>query len=354
MLLLAKHNLKERLAYALNDIARAYVPDGRLADSTAAIEEAQSLWRELENWSMLADNLATSANNHAIAGRWSLAIAAAQEGVEISRTTGNYWGLAYNLAMMARAVGQTGEIGQALHSFEQAIPIAQKGNFLAADIFIPGLISRLHLLYGNLPAAAEYAAQGIRRGEEMEQGVVGVYFTDGLIQVELGNLAIAQQRLDSIVTLALMDPSNHRSILLALLQFEIAFHQGDYKQANAVLSMVIETQDLPGNLVLLVDLFLAFGRLLSATEQWEAAAEQFEKARHYGEQLQMRRVLWQVYIYLADNAVQREDTAKAQHYNRLAHIEVDWLAERLGAPDRIPFLRQHPLLKKLQPKQDTL
>jgi len=54
-------NLREQMAFVLNDIARNCAAIGRLSEAEAAFTEARQLWQEIGNLPMLADNLAIAA-----------------------------------------------------------------------------------------------------------------------------------------------------------------------------------------------------------------------------------------------------------------------------------------------------
>jgi hypothetical protein len=69
----------------------------RMADSLAAVKEANQLWQELENLPMLADNQATMAEELYLTGEFEQALNAAQEGLRISEKIRSPWGMSYAL-----------------------------------------------------------------------------------------------------------------------------------------------------------------------------------------------------------------------------------------------------------------
>ncbi len=60
--------LSEQLAYAVQDLALAYMGVWRLADAAQALADAQTLWRDAGNQAMLVENLANSAYHRVLVG----------------------------------------------------------------------------------------------------------------------------------------------------------------------------------------------------------------------------------------------------------------------------------------------
>ncbi|MCI0579313.1 MAG: hypothetical protein L0331_24315, partial [Chloroflexi bacterium] len=79
-----RHNLREQLAYTLNDLCRVYFPQ-QVDKAWASLQEARSLWQELNNPAMLVDNLNTTALLHLQSGNFEQVIALAEEAWQTSR-----------------------------------------------------------------------------------------------------------------------------------------------------------------------------------------------------------------------------------------------------------------------------
>jgi len=77
-------DLREQLAYTLNDLQGSYFATAQLDRAQAALAEAQELWRELGNMPMLADNLVSTATNDYLSGEYEQALALAEETLQIS------------------------------------------------------------------------------------------------------------------------------------------------------------------------------------------------------------------------------------------------------------------------------
>ena len=87
--------LREQLAFALNDIHRSYTASGRVADALAALEEAEGLWRDMDNLPMLADNLNGGAEVRLMVGDFDGTLARTAESEAITEAIGNLWQLSY-------------------------------------------------------------------------------------------------------------------------------------------------------------------------------------------------------------------------------------------------------------------
>src|SRR5437667_851950 len=89
--------LREPLAYIVNDLARVYFADGRPERSLELLDEARRLWRELGNMPMLTDSLSSSAQALFFGGQYTQALALAGEAMQLSRSIHSLWGEAYSL-----------------------------------------------------------------------------------------------------------------------------------------------------------------------------------------------------------------------------------------------------------------
>ncbi len=120
-------NLKEQLAYALNDLGTfGYFQQGRIAEGRAATLAARALFEELGNLPMLADNLNNSAIFFNLAGDYKQGYADAARGHEISVTIGNVWGETLGDTGMGAICFERGEMAEALTRLERAYHLAVK------------------------------------------------------------------------------------------------------------------------------------------------------------------------------------------------------------------------------------
>ncbi|RIK17525.1 MAG: hypothetical protein DCC52_16790, partial [Chloroflexi bacterium] len=130
-----ENNLRERLAYLLNDISPMMYYNAQPARGKQYNLEARAMWRELDNMPMLSGNYGYAAMNHLFAGEFAEAIAASEEGVRLSREIGNEWNEAFAQTWVGEAYMELGEIEAAERVMTAAITVgagAASGSALSA------------------------------------------------------------------------------------------------------------------------------------------------------------------------------------------------------------------------------
>lgn len=155
-----QNGLNEEQAHILNDISRVYLVLGMVKQSEAAIQEAQDLWRQMNNLPMLADNLTSMAEIYYVWGRHAEALDLAEEGLRISRSISNLWGQTYSLTTLGMIYLEIGKVGTGIQFLENSLQMAEQSRFKA-----PLFSSRLALAYlfetlGN-PRRADPYIEGI-------------------------------------------------------------------------------------------------------------------------------------------------------------------------------------------------
>jgi tetratricopeptide (TPR) repeat protein len=163
-----QHGLAEEQAFALHDLARAYVQGGRLSEGVAAYEESRQLWRELENLPLLADNLSSSAMPQYYLGNYREGLALAQEGLEISRFIENHWGQAYSLMSMGPIYAELGEVGQAIQALEECVALSEQANFGGGLYFAPAYLAWIYADLNDLGRGLELLERNLKQTEPLE------------------------------------------------------------------------------------------------------------------------------------------------------------------------------------------
>jgi len=140
--------LAGQLGSALQDLALAYAGAGRIQDASAALSEAQPLWREVGNVPMQAENLANTAYLHLLRAEFDASLRSAATSYELSRGIGNEWGQVNSRAFVALTFVELGEIDQALDILTTTLPVARKVGHPASTLNQV----QLALLYDHLGA----------------------------------------------------------------------------------------------------------------------------------------------------------------------------------------------------------
>ncbi len=130
-----EHGLKEELAYALNDINRPYFEVGEFDGAAAAISEAASLWRELNNLPMLADNIDAMADQYVFMGLMKEGRELLTETLALCRSIGNIWAESVAVLTGAFLDLEEGEFGSALAGTKAGEALAIQSGFMGIFVF---------------------------------------------------------------------------------------------------------------------------------------------------------------------------------------------------------------------------
>lgn len=335
-------NLRERLAYILNDLSPLLAFLGEPEQAEQYNLEARALWREFNNLPMLTDNLNYAVMNHLSSGQFERAIDESQQSLKLSREIGNAWGEAFGQTWIGEAYVERGEIGEALRVMETAIA-------LGAQTFPPTLVlTRSHMarLYGDLgrvETGIELAQQAVAKGKErfvaMVPEALGAL---AHLYVLNGDLAQAQVLVsDALAQLANSD--SRFEIRRAISQVELLLAQGHYDEAVLAAEKLLNhlrTYRFRQNESLTQ---LLYARALGALGKWDQAAEQLELARTRAEAMGARFSLWQILAASSDLERWRGHTARAQSLRAQARAQVEYIAERTPDDLRVTFLNSPPV-----------
>jgi tetratricopeptide (TPR) repeat protein len=112
---------KERLAFALNDLAYPFVATDQLASALEVIGESQPLWRGLGNTPMLVDNLSQAVLLHYHFGNFQTGTECATEAIRRSDEIGNVWGQTNSRLYYGHILLERGEVAAAIDTMRAAI-----------------------------------------------------------------------------------------------------------------------------------------------------------------------------------------------------------------------------------------
>jgi adenylate cyclase len=89
--------LREQMAFTLNDLgSQCYFINGSFNQARLALQEANGLWRELNNLPMLANSLASSCAVCFYMGEYDQALTLSEEAFEINQSINNLWGQSHS------------------------------------------------------------------------------------------------------------------------------------------------------------------------------------------------------------------------------------------------------------------
>jgi predicted ATPase len=143
-------NLKEQLAFSLNDVAWAYMAVTEPDRATAALAEARELWRELGNLPMLADNLASSAGHVFLSGNIAEARELADETLRISEAIDNTWNQVQGWMALGLLHLIYGEFGKSIKYLEKSIALSKTGSWDMPQVTNPTELGWIYAALGDI------------------------------------------------------------------------------------------------------------------------------------------------------------------------------------------------------------
>jgi tetratricopeptide (TPR) repeat protein len=326
-------DLREQMAFTLNDIAYAYVLTNQSDASLAALTEARGLWHELGNLPMLSDNLANTSIRQFASGDYDQALASAAESFHISQSIGNQWGQASSQLVVGQIHMDRGEPDNAIASIEAAVRLGEPiGHSFA--LFMQADLGWLYGMLGRIEWGLETAQQVYQRAlkDPLPIARLGPLAALARLQVLKGDLVAAHNLVqEGYVS---YDPAiqllfSHRA--LALADGELALAQKDYERALAVMNKLLAELGRSQTRPFVPDaLYIASQALLALGRPTEANAA-LHTARAKAEAMTSRRMLWPILISLGEIAARQGNGAQAEALREAARVIVQYIADHTSS-----------------------
>lgn len=351
-----QHNLREELAYILNDITRVYREVGREDDSEAALEEAQKIWRESENLPMLADNLATMAEGLYMMGEYERALERAKEALQIGRSIHSLWAQAYSLSVLGPIYLEGGMVDQCIQSLREGLPLAEEANFGGGQIFFPVLLAWVFVYLGDpdtgidvlssLPDKTSVPTTGIKEYRKFLQAQVLLF------QGEANRAAEALKPVEALFLQEGMD------IYFGPLQIsligEVSLANGDHQRTLELVEESIGRLKQTKTYLFLPDLLYLKGRALWRLGEQEEGYNVILDAYSEAKRQVSRRSIWQILCELARLDSGRGDQVKAEMWRREAREVIGFIAEHINDSElRASFLNLPQVREIFQMRGDS-
>jgi tetratricopeptide (TPR) repeat protein len=321
-------DLREQIAFTLNDIAGWYWVLGRFDRAKESAREARALWRELGNLPMLADSLHVATQISIRIGEYDQAIALSAEAFQISQSSNNVWGQTFSRFRLGYVYWERGQIEQAITIMEETIRQSEAGGFL-----VPQVVTRTELaaVYGSL-GKTDRGLELVRLALTIASEQMPLYraFVLGILaQLQLlnDNIAEAKEAMD----LAQKDPSREAwpvyFVSVRLADSWLDLKLGDCERALAVTDDLLADlrqygmrSEIPRTLYLHSQALLGLG-------QDEAARNGLQEAYAEAEAIGSRRMLWQILFALSQLET---DPVEAQRLRRQAQEIIEYIANHIS------------------------
>jgi serine/threonine protein kinase/tetratricopeptide (TPR) repeat protein len=307
------YGFKEQLAYSLNDIAWAYQMLGQPEKVAPALNEARTLWRELGNLPMLADNLASSAGQAYLHGDFQLAAQLTHENVELSESIKNRWNLTQGVMALGTLYLTQGEVAKAIEYLTRAYQMSDNGGWTGPRITCRAELGWLYGSMGDFNTGIEFCREAREKAAASENIQNLILYPLAI----LANLYLAQGDLDAAepaiaechkLMTELPDVTDMWTTWLGLAETNLYLTQQKNDQALVVIEQLLEKmQQL--QVILFIDAALYDkGRALLALGRPLEARDAFLQAKEFAQPRSIRYSL--AHINLALSRLESDPTHK--------------------------------------------
>jgi hypothetical protein len=335
---------REQLAFTLNDISRAYAATGQMERAFEMLAEARALWRELNNLPMLADSLASTADNRYLSGDYALAIQFAEEALRVSRSIENLWGQAYSQWIRAYIHWEHGEPGSVIEVFERTLPLGESIGFAFA---LSAMRNDLGWIYGSM-GLVDRGLELLRTAHAAAESapIFRAWTLANLarLHVRRGSLAEAEAALREAEAAHHPDDfSSYAPMFVALGRGELALARQEHARVIELMHEFIARLRKYGVRPALPDALLLKGKALLAQNRMDEAREALTRSRAEAEALGSRRALWPALAALADPRLDRGEAGRgnateAQTLRQQAREIIHYIADHSPPDLRASFL----------------
>ena len=321
-----EYNLREQLAYLLNDVSTLYVWLGDPERGAATNLEAREMFRAMNNLPMLTDNFGYAIMAHIALGEYSQATEVSRESLEISRRIGNEWGETFIQSWVGAAYRELGEIDQAILAMENSIRLAEH-SFQAPLSFTRSDVGALYGDLGQVEQGLKLAQLASEAGERIAP-VMHIYCAGQLahLQILSGDLASAEATVDEALDRTKRDDDHSmfgRTIHAANAELRLA--QGDSAQAIQASERLINLLRSYRLRQFLANALWIKGLALTRQAKFDEAFVVLQQARKEAEETKARWVLWRILAALAEVEQAQGKIDQAQELRTQARANLDFI-----------------------------
>ena len=330
-------NLREQLAYALNDISRPYLIKQNWTKAFAALHQARALWLALDNKPMLADNLNTDATILYAQGNYQDALTELDAAYELGQKIQSAWSQAHSLMTRSLILMEWGEIIQALQAMQEGLRLARQIGFLVATVSIQHTLA---ITYGELGAwARAFETLSAETMPESSRTLeLPMRATRASLYIRQGNLEQAREILENHRAGEYAMVSTYFVNNIRTLQTELALAEHDYAGALAWAEQLLQPgQDILSRPTILNAMYFRVCAL-AGLERTDEALTLAQQLCAFAEPLPSRRMLWKTYALMGDLEQTRGNPTAAEKYRAQARAVIEFIAAHAPNDLRDSFL----------------
>jgi len=331
-------DLREQMAYTLNDLgSHLYLVAGPFERAITMLQEAITLWQELDNQAMLANSLAAASLVQTFAGEYNQALAFSEEALQISQSIDNLWGQSYSRFRLGYIYWEWGKPDQAISIMNTCVHLGELSGFTAPQAATRAVLAHV---YGYLGA--------IQRGWEIAQIALTIAETDAppfrpYVLAVLAQLHLWQDNLteaEEVISQSKEDPFTTgwplHYLPVRIVEGELALKRGDFERVVAMSDELLIDLRKMGARMYLPRVLRQRGKALLGLEQRKRGYDCLQEARADAEAIGSRPNLWPI---LFDLSQLEEDPIKARALRKRSREIVEYIAGHLPTAElRASFL----------------
>lgn len=339
---------RELLAFILTDLARAYLQGGQIAKIATLEAKARTIWRELDNKPMLADNLMQTATQAFLRGEYDETIALTDEGIEISRAIGSRISLMSNQGMQLTPSLDRGEIARALQLAQDILHVSKEISGGFNYVMQGALAAWAYATVGTFERATVLANETRLRlaqpGAEFFRAwalVVLARYYLALGDPSAARAALASSQME--IHAGRVDPAGMSG---AVALGECLLAEGAYARAIELMSQRVIVLRRLGFRSSLFEVLFIQAQATRALGETIQAFELLHQARQVAEDMQVRRVLWEIFAALGEMENERGNAEQANAYCEQARTVLEFIRAHTPQEYRASFLNL-PRVRKI-------
>ena len=346
-----QYDLKEQLAFTLQDLARAYVAVERFPEAKVAVDGAREYWRATGNMTMLADNLFNAAGvlyaQLDFDGAWDFV----QEGLEISRSIGSVHLEVIALADSVQYHMNSGEIGRALGATEEGLK--KLNEIVGSDFITAYLLAIAATVYGLIgmgDAAIEKALLATNLIDPRRRWSFNAPLALGYTIT--GRLPEAEETLQTLYQQPRFESKRHLDYfgiitpMADLVRGEFLLAKKEYQQ---ILDYDLSAHGLTGNMpasLVLPDLLRIKGQALAALGHTREASETLVGALEMAEARSSKLSIWRILFELSEVAALENRHEDSDQLLQRSREMIDYLTARCGNDEAREGFLDHPAVRR--------
>jgi DNA-binding SARP family transcriptional activator/tetratricopeptide (TPR) repeat protein len=341
-------SLKEQMGRVLTNLCWPYVAQKRLDLARDVLNEAQSIWRELDNRPQLAEAAGMMLFIHFFAGDHNRMLVDAPEVARLSASIGSRLNEGNAVRWLAGVHARQGHFQQAFAYLEQAEALSKASGHPYSQRSDIDFRITLSLLAGALEEAGNWADKLYAQREAIAPTFTALYFAHiAWAMIACGQLDMAQAILDKVVSdLPLDAPRSHVITAVAVAYGNLRLAQDRPEDLFAGLEERVRSYREAGFNSLLADELWLRGRAALALGQYEAARESLLKASAAADKYEERSILWKILVTLGEVEKASGNADLADRLFDHARAVVDYIAAHAGEM-RDVFLGQPVVVRLL-------